>query len=206
MIRFGTFAVAALAIALVASAASAASPSTATSTNKAPAAANMPAASSDNMAASSATTMKSSQNIVQTCAAASSCQTLSKLLQLAGLTETLSGPGPFTVFAPTDAAFAKLPKAELDRLMSPAGKQDLTKILTFHVLSTKWDSSTLADNKTLTGVRTAQGSSLPTISKSGQSIMIGSAKVTGTPVMASNGTVYMIDSVLMPTTGSSNQM
>ena len=134
------------------------------------------------------------QDIVDTAVSAGSFNTLAKALQAAGLVDTLKGKGPFTVFAPTDEAFAKLPAGVLDDLLKPENKQKLTQILTYHVVPGK---VTAADVTQLKSAKTVNGGSLR-ISAAGGSVMVDNAKVVKADVMASNGVVHVIDSVILP--------
>jgi len=129
-------------------------------------------------------------DIVDTAVAAGTFKTLATALQAAGLVDTLKGPGPFTVFAPTDAAFAKVPKADLDALLKDKAK--LTAVLTYHVVPGKVMAKDVKAGK----VKTVQGSEL-TITTSG-GVMVNKAKVTATDIAADNGVIHVIDSVLMP--------
>jgi uncharacterized surface protein with fasciclin (FAS1) repeats len=130
------------------------------------------------------------KDIVDTAVAAGSFKTLATALQAAGLVDTLKGQGPFTVFAPTDAAFAKIPKADLDALLKDKAK--LTAVLTYHVVPGKVMAKDVKAGK----VKTVQGSEL-TISTTG-GVMVDQAKVTATDIAADNGVIHVIDSVIMP--------
>ena len=130
------------------------------------------------------------KDIVDTAVAAGSFKTLATALQAAGLVDTLKGKGPFTVFAPTDEAFAKIPKADLDALL--ADKAKLTAVLTYHVVSGKVMAKDVKAGK----VKTVQGSEL-TVSTAG-GVMVDSAKVTKTDIVADNGVIHVIDSVVLP--------
>ena len=132
-----------------------------------------------------------SKDIVDTAVSAGSFNTLAAALTEAGLVETLKGDGPFTVFAPTDEAFAKLPKDQLDAIL--ADKELLTSILTYHVVSGKVMASDVA---ALESAVTVQGQSLSISTDSG--VMINSAKVVTADVEASNGVIHVIDTVLVP--------
>ena len=134
------------------------------------------------------------QDIVDTAVAAGSFNTLAKALQAAGLVDTLKGKGPFTVFAPTDAAFAKLPAGTLADLLKPENKQKLTEILTYHVVSGKVAA---ADVTKLTTAKTVNGKSVR-ISAAGGAVMVDGATVVKADVMASNGVIHVIDSVILP--------
>jgi uncharacterized surface protein with fasciclin (FAS1) repeats len=129
--------------------------------------------------------------IVDVAKAAGGFSTLLAAVDAAGLTSTLSGPGPFTVFAPTDEAFAKIPKADLDALL--ADKAKLTAVLTYHVVSGKVLAKDVGG---LTKATTVQGKDLPIDTKSG--VKVGGATVVKTDIEASNGVIHVIDTVLMP--------
>jgi uncharacterized surface protein with fasciclin (FAS1) repeats len=130
------------------------------------------------------------KDIVDTAVAAGSFNTLATALQAAGLVDTLKGKGPFTVFAPTDAAFAKVPKADLDALLKDKAK--LTAVLTYHVVAGKVLSKDIKPGK----VKTVQGSEL-TIGTMG-GVTVDAAKVTTADVLADNGVIHVIDTVLIP--------
>lgn len=138
--------------------------------------------------------MVPSKNIVENAMGSSDHTTLVAAVKQAGLVETLSGTGPFTVFAPTNEAFAMIPKATLDGLMKPEMKADLTKILTYHVVAGAVKAADLTDGMELT---TVQGGKLKVSIKDGV-VMINGAKVTIADVVSSNGVTHVIDSVLMP--------
>jgi transforming growth factor-beta-induced protein len=133
-------------------------------------------------------------DIVQTAIAAGSFKTLVSALQAAGLTETLQGKGPFTVFAPTDEAFAKLPKGTLEDLLKPENKAKLTAILTYHVVPGKVMA---ADVIKLKSAKTVEGQDVTVTVVEGK-VMIDAAHVTKTDILASNGVIHVIDAVLMP--------
>ena len=130
------------------------------------------------------------KDIVDTAVAAGSFKTLAAALGAAGLVDTLKGKGPFTVFAPTDEAFAKIPKADLEALLKDKAK--LTSILTYHVVSGKVMAADVKAGK----VKTFQGSEL-TVSTS-MGVMVDNAKVIKTDIAADNGVIHVIDSVIMP--------
>jgi uncharacterized surface protein with fasciclin (FAS1) repeats len=130
------------------------------------------------------------KDIVDTAVAAGDFKTLATALQAAGLVETLKGKGPFTVFAPTDAAFAKVPKDQLDALLKDKAK--LTAVLTYHVVSGKVMAADVKAGK----VKTVQGSEL-TVSTTG-GVMVDNAKVVKTDIAADNGVIHVIDTVIMP--------
>jgi uncharacterized surface protein with fasciclin (FAS1) repeats len=143
------------------------------------------------LAAPPAVQADSHKDIVDTAVAAGSFKTLAAALQAAGLVDTLKGKGPFTVFAPTDEAFAKIPKAALDALI--ADKAKLTKVLTYHVVAGKVMA---ADVVKLKEAKTVEGQMVKIGAASG--VMINNAKVVKADVEASNGVIHVIDTVLMP--------
>lgn len=133
-------------------------------------------------------------DIVDTAVAAGQFKTLAAALTAAGLVDTLKGPGPFTVFAPTDAAFAKLPAGTLDTLLKPESKAKLTAILTYHVVAGKVmaaDVVKLKEAKTVNGAMVA-------VKVDGGTVMINNAKVVTADIAASNGVIHVIDAVLLP--------
>ena len=130
-------------------------------------------------------------DIVDTAKSAGSFNTLVAAVQAAGLVDTLKGPGPFTVFAPTDAAFAKIPKAKLDALLKD--KAALTKVLTYHVVP----GSVMAADVKPGDVKTVEGSTL-TVGMKGKQVMVDKANVVKTDIQADNGVIHVIDSVIMP--------
>ena len=130
-------------------------------------------------------------DIVDTAVAAGSFKTLATALQAAGLVETLKGKGPFTVFAPTDAAFAKLPAGALDSLLKDKAK--LTAVLTYHVVPGKVMAG---DVVKLKEAKTVQGQSLTVSTAAG--VKVDGANVTKTDIEASNGVIHVIDAVVMP--------
>lgn len=130
------------------------------------------------------------QDVVDVAVKAGNFNTLVTAVKAAGLADTLKGPGPFTVFAPTDAAFAKVPKAKLDALL--ADKAALTKVLTYHVVPGKVMAADVKAGK----VKTVEGQELTVTTKGG--VMVDNAKVLATDVAASNGVIHAIDTVLMP--------
>jgi uncharacterized surface protein with fasciclin (FAS1) repeats len=134
------------------------------------------------------------QDVVDTAVAAGSFKTLAAALKAAGLIETLKGKGPFTVFAPTDEAFAKLPKGTLEDLLKPENKQKLTQILTYHVVAGKVMA---ADVVKLKNAKTVNGQSVQ-IKVDGGTVMVDNAKVVKTDIAASNGVIHVIDAVMLP--------
>jgi len=142
-------------------------------------------------AAIALTTMSASAaDIVDTAVAGGSFKTLATALQAAGLIDTLKGKGPFTVFAPTDDAFAKIPKADLEALLKDKAK--LTAVLTYHVVAGKVMSKDIKSGK----VKTVQGTEL-TIATTG-GVTVNTAKVIKADVLADNGVIHAIDTVLIP--------
>lgn len=135
------------------------------------------------------------KDIVDTAVAAGSFKTLAAALQAAGLVDTLKSKGPFTVFAPTDEAFAKLPKEVVASLLTPEGKEKLTKILTYHVVSGRVFSDKVASKGWTSG--TVNGTEL-TSKVEGGKVLINNANVTGTDIDSSNGVIHVIDTVLIP--------
>jgi uncharacterized surface protein with fasciclin (FAS1) repeats len=140
-----------------------------------------------------------SKNIIQNAVNSKDHTTLVAAVKAAGLVDTLEGKGPFTVFAPTNAAFGKLPAGTVDTLVKPENKPVLTKILTYHVVPGRLDASSLADGKKL---KTVEGEEL-TVKKAGDKVMIvdakgGSSTVTISNVNQSNGVIHVVDTVLMP--------
>jgi len=131
------------------------------------------------------------KDIVDTAVAAGNFKTLATALQAAGLVDTLKGTGPFTVFAPTDAAFAKVPKADLDALLKDKAK--LSAVLTYHVLAGKVMAKDVKAGK----AKTVQGSEL-TLTTAGGGVQVDGAKVTGADIVADNGVIHVIDTVLIP--------
>lgn len=138
--------------------------------------------------------MVPSKNIVENAAGSSDHTTLVAAVKAAGLAETLSGTGPFTVFAPTNEAFNKLPAGTVDNLLKPEMKKDLTGILTYHVVAGKLMAADLKDGQKL---KTVQGGELLVSVKEGK-VMINGANVTIADVVSSNGVTHVIDAVLMP--------
>jgi uncharacterized surface protein with fasciclin (FAS1) repeats len=134
------------------------------------------------------------KDIVDTAVAAGSFKTLAAALQAAGLVDTLKGPGPFTVFAPTDEAFAKLPAGTVEMLLKPENKAKLTRILTYHVVAGKVMA---ADAAKLTSAKAVSGDTL-TIAAHGGGVTIDKAKVVKADIAASNGVIHVIDTVILP--------
>lgn len=132
--------------------------------------------------------------ILETAAEAGNFTTLAAAIEAAGLVETLEGEGPFTVFAPTDEAFAALPEGTVESLLEEENRDQLTAILTYHVVPGAVMSGDLSDGME---AETVQGESI-TVSIDGDSVMIDGATVTSADIEASNGVIHVIDSVLMP--------
>ncbi len=137
--------------------------------------------------------MASEKTIVEIASTNGSFKTLTAALKAAGLVKTLSGSGPFTVFAPTDAAFAALPKGTVEKLLRPENKALLVKILTYHVVSGEVLSTNLKSGK----VKTVEGS--PVMVKVGtRGVMVNNANVVKADIKASNGVIHVIDKVILP--------
>jgi uncharacterized surface protein with fasciclin (FAS1) repeats len=134
------------------------------------------------------------KDIVDTAVAAGQFKTLASALDAAGLVGTLKGEGPFTVFAPTDEAFAKLPASTLEDLLKPENKDQLVAILTYHVVPGKVEA---ADVVKLDEAKTVNGKMVD-IKVEGDTAMVNNAKVTKVDIPASNGVIHVIDTVIMP--------
>lgn len=150
---------------------------------------------SGGMSTPAKTTAPTGKTIVSIASGNKNFSTLVTALKAADLVETLSAAGPFTVFAPTNAAFAKLPKATLANLLKPENKEQLQKILTYHVVSGAVRSNQLKSGK----VATVEGGNV-TVKISGKKVRVNNAKVIMANVKASNGVIHAIDTVLMPPT------
>ena len=124
-------------------------------------------------------------------------KTLVKLVKAAGLVEALQAPGPYTVFAPTDAAFAKLPKATVRSLTKPENKEQLKAILLYHVVKGKVTANDVKAMKSPTSVATLNGAKIK-ITHSKKGVMVNKSKVTTADLMATNGVIHVINAVLMP--------
>ena len=150
--------------------------------------------------------MYPSKNIIQNAVNSKDHTTLVAAVKAAGLVETLSGPGPFTVFAPTNAAFAKLPAGTVETLVKPENKATLTKILTYHVVPGRMTAANLLAAVKAGGgkamLKTAAGETLTVTTKNGAVILTdakgGMSKVTIANVMQSNGVIHVVDTVLLP--------
>jgi len=134
------------------------------------------------------------KDIVDTAVGAGSFNTLVTAVKAAGLVETLKGKGPFTVFAPTDEAFAKLPAGTLDNLLKPENKEKLKGILTYHVVSGKVMAKDVVKIKS---AKTVNGQSLA-ISMKDKAVMVDNAKVVKTDIVCTNGVIHVIDAVVLP--------
>ena len=141
------------------------------------------------------------KNIVQVATEAGSFNTLIAAVQAAGLAETLAGPGPFTVFAPNDAAFAKLPAGALDALL--ADKEELASLLTYHVVSGRVYAADLVKSKGGSPA-TVNGQTLDLVVDNG-TVMANNANVITADVSASNGVIHIIDAVLQPTAAAAGR-
>ena len=137
------------------------------------------------------------RDIVDTAVAAGQFKTLAAALTAAGLVETLKGAGPFTVFAPTDEAFAKLPAGALQDLLKPENKEKLRRILTYHVVAGR---VTASDVVALTSAKAVSGDTIR-VKATGGTVTVDAAKVVKTDIAASNGIIHVIDSVIMPEAG-----
>ncbi len=146
------------------------------------------------------------KTVVDVAAGSKDHTTLVAAVKAAGLVATLQGAGPFTVFAPTNAAFAKLPAGTVDNLLKPENKATLTKILTYHVVAGNLDAAAvikaITDGKGKAVVKTVSGGSLTASLKNGKVILTdetgATATVTATDLKAGNGVIHVIDSVVMP--------
>lgn len=139
-------------------------------------------------------TQTSTPDIVDTAVSAGQFTTLVAAVQAAGLVETLKSPGPFTVFAPTDDAFAALPAGRVDSLLLPENREQLTQILTYHVVPGRFPASSLVDVRG--SLTTAEGSTLSVDGTDG--VLINGTSVITPDVTASNGIIHVIDGVLLP--------
>lgn len=139
--------------------------------------------------------MVPSKDIVDNAIMSKDHTTLVTAVKAAGLVETLKGAGPFTVFAPTNAAFAKLPAGTVESLVKPENKAKLTSILTYHVVPGKYTSMDIKEGMTL---KTVQGENLTFTMKDGKWYINGTAMITIADVISSNGATHVIDTVLMP--------
>jgi uncharacterized surface protein with fasciclin (FAS1) repeats len=134
------------------------------------------------------------KDIVDTAVAAGSFKTLAKALAAADLVDTLKGDGPFTVFAPTDEAFAKLPAGTLETLLKPENKAKLQRILTYHVVA---GNVKVADVMKMSSAEAVSGDSIAIATRNG-GVMAGNARVVKTDITATNGVIHVIDTVMLP--------
>lgn len=137
---------------------------------------------------------KKEVDIVDTAVAAGDFTTLAAALQAGGLVGTLKGDGPYTVFAPTDAAFAKLPDGTVEYLLLPENKDELVKILTYHVVAGKVEAVDVVEMSSAT---TANGSDVQIRVDEG-SVFVNNSKVVATDIQASNGVIHVVDTVILP--------
>jgi uncharacterized surface protein with fasciclin (FAS1) repeats len=144
--------------------------------------------------ASPAADATGAKDVIDTAVAAGKFNTLAAALKAAGLVETLKGDGPFTVFAPTDDAFAKLPAGTVETLLKPENKEKLVAVLTYHVVPGKAMSRDLKDGQSVTTVSRKD----VTVKVRGGDVTVGDAKVITPDVAASNGVIHVIDTVLLP--------
>jgi uncharacterized surface protein with fasciclin (FAS1) repeats len=150
--------------------------------------------------------MYPSKNIIENAVNSKDHTTLVTAVKAAGLVDTLSGKGPFTVFAPTNEAFEKLPKGTVDTLVKPENKANLTKILTYHVVSGKMTAAdidkAIKDGKGKAELKTVEGENLTAEMQGGKLLLVdakgGKSTVTIGDVMQSNGVIHVVDTVLMP--------
>jgi uncharacterized surface protein with fasciclin (FAS1) repeats len=140
------------------------------------------------------TVSSQSKDIVDTAVSNGSFNTLATALKAAGLVDTLKGPGPFTVFAPTDAAFAKLPAGTVESLLQPENREKLRRVLTYHVVAGKVGS---AEVTKLNSAKAVSGDNIKIAVKNGK-VMVNNANVVTADVAASNGVIHVIDTVILP--------
>lgn len=157
-----------------------------------PAAAIADSCGGDSQASKASRTEKA--DIIDTAVAAGSFETLAAALTAAGLVDALKGEGPFTVFAPTDEAFAKLPAGTVEELLKPENKEKLTRILTYHVVSGEITSNEVVN---LRAAEALSGDKL-SIAANDKGVLIDNAKIVQADIEASNGVIHVIDSVLIP--------
>ena len=143
-------------------------------------------------------------DIVQTAAGNPQFSTLVAAIKAAGLVETLKGAGPFTVFAPTNAAFEKLPKGTVENLLKPENKQQLAALLQYHVVPGRVTSADVVKLKNGATVKTVEGSSLRVTVK--PAVRVDNARVVKTDITADNGVIHVIDTVIMPKSPTHNRM
>lgn len=147
---------------------------------------------------------RAADDIVDTAVKAGSFNTLVAAVKAAGLVETLKGKGPFTVFAPTDEAFAKLPAGTLETLLKPQNKKQLASILTYHVVGGKYDAARITGAKAKQfGLKSVQGSLIPVDLRTG--VLVSGANVVKTDIATSNGVIHVIDTVMLPPKATAQQ-
>jgi uncharacterized surface protein with fasciclin (FAS1) repeats len=172
-----------------------ASPVTETPIATAPPATLTPTAPTITPSPTGTTASRNLGELAQSAASQGQFKTLTRAVQAAGLTEQLSAQGPYTVFAPTDAAFAALPKGTLDNLLKPANKQQLVRLLAYHVLPGQITSSQLTPGQ----VQTVEGTPVTVkVDRAKNTITINNARVTQADIPASNGIVHVVDKVILP--------
>jgi len=154
----------------------------------------MYAAATCGMLAQTSWAAEGEMDIVDTAVSAGSFTTLAAALDAAGLAETLKGEGPFTVFAPTDEAFAKLPEGTVETLLKPENREQLTAILTYHVVPGAVSAEQVVSLKEAT---TVNGQAVD-IAVTGSAVTVDGANVVATDIMASNGVIHVIDTVILP--------
>ena len=153
------------------------------------------------MTSTTSTTSSGSDNLLARAAANGSFKTFGKAVEQAGLSQTLNGSGPFTVFAPTDAAFDKLPSGKLDSLLKPENKAELASILNYHVVSGRNSAADVGKWQT---AKTVNGQAAP-IKMEGSKVFVGGAEVSKADIGCSNGVIHGIDRVIMPTASTTKQ-
>jgi uncharacterized surface protein with fasciclin (FAS1) repeats len=168
--------------------------STTTMSNTTTDAAGTPATMPSGQETAAAVSLSPTKNVVENASASPDHTTLVAAVQAADLAGTLSGAGPFTVFAPTNAAFDKLPAGTVDNLLKPESKQQLTNVLTYHVVPGTYKAADLKDGQKL---KTVQGKELTVMMKDGK-VMIDGATVTTPDLVSSNGVIHVLDAVVMP--------
>lgn len=153
----------------------------------------------------SAVSARAADDIVDTAVKAGSFKTLVAAVKAAGLVDTLKSKGPFTVFAPTDDAFARLPKGTVETLLKPENKAKLASILTYHVVAGKYDAARITKTKSKQfGLKSVQGGNIAVDLRKG--VKVSGATVVKTDVLASNGVIHVIDAVIMPPAKKSKKM
>lgn len=147
---------------------------------------------------------RAADDIVDTAVKAGSFNTLVAAVKAAGLVETLKGKGPFTVFAPTDEAFAKLPAGTLESLLKPENKKKLASILTYHVVAGKYDAARITSAKAkLFALKSVQGSNIAVDLRNG--VKVAGVNVVKTDIVTSNGVIHVVDAVMLPPKATGQQ-